>query len=516
MEEDSRLEEQKREQTFMEKMHDLGTNFLFNVSSWSFKSSAPFKKEDTVYMQGRNMNENKETYEKNYKEVLENFYNIIWITYRKNFPALLNMIDKANLKNQKMSEYISDTGWGCMVRVGQMAFAEGLRRHLVENKKLVVKKKEDLRVIIEGFLDDDQKCIDFAPYSIQKISKIALSDFNLLPGEWYTPIRICYILGLLHNERKAIKGTEDLKVAVFSSSRPIVFQDFLERMCKVDPQRGKHAQICPNQCRIIKQDQKSKVDHDHHKDIKLEKQNSNSEILVVSEETPKLRLVCPIHHELQYSMIVYIVCLIGLDTPQPEYLELAKKMMDFKYSLGLIGGKPKKALYFVGRIEDEFIYLDPHYVQEFSNEKNFQSSSQLETYFCKKFQTYPSKNIDSSFSLMYYLKDLEQLEEFYQFMMGLKRDYNEHFFMMMEDTEPSFCLGDGKESSNLISDKNLNILADNQNKKRQKEQMQQANQNFEEVDDIDENGNNIKNSKYDHKNKKDKVEDDGDDEYEVI
>lgn len=69
----------------------------------------------------------------------------MWITYRKNFPALLSDL---NLKNQKMSDYISDTGWGCMVRVGQMAFAEGLRRHLVEKKVLNDKKKENLRFIL--------------------------------------------------------------------------------------------------------------------------------------------------------------------------------------------------------------------------------------------------------------------------------------------------------------------------------------------------------------------------------
>ena len=50
-----------------------------------------------------------------------------------------------------------------------------------------------------------------------------------------------------------------------------------------------------------------------------------------------MRLVCPLHHELENSLIVYIVCLIGLDSPQSEYLALSLKMMDFKYSLGLIG-----------------------------------------------------------------------------------------------------------------------------------------------------------------------------------
>lgn len=37
---------------------------------------------------------------------------------------------------------------------------------------------------------------------------------------------------------------------------------------------------------------------------------------------------------------------------------------------GMIGGKPSKALYFVGADGEDLIYLDPHYVQSSSNRKN--------------------------------------------------------------------------------------------------------------------------------------------------
>jgi cysteine protease ATG4 len=44
-----------------------------------------------------------------------------WITYRSGFPALVN--------EENGASYVSDTGWGCMVRVGQMLFAEVIKHY---------------------------------------------------------------------------------------------------------------------------------------------------------------------------------------------------------------------------------------------------------------------------------------------------------------------------------------------------------------------------------------------------
>lgn len=98
------------------------------------------------------------------------YQSVIWISYRSNFPIILH----DELEELPRSDYISDTGWGCMIRVGQMAFAEGLRRHLKLKKGKKVTSRTHLLPEINAFLDDDEKSDDIAPYSIQKIAKLAL------------------------------------------------------------------------------------------------------------------------------------------------------------------------------------------------------------------------------------------------------------------------------------------------------------------------------------------------------
>jgi hypothetical protein len=78
-------------------------------------------------------------------------------------------------------------------------------------------------------------------------------------------------------------------------------------------------------------------------------------------------------------------------------------MMKFKQFKGVIGGKPGKALYFLGlHNQSHFIYLDPHYVQT----ANGDVSQIKDSYFCGSFRTCKAKNIDPSVGICYYLRDL--------------------------------------------------------------------------------------------------------------
>lgn len=71
-----------------------------------------------------------------------------------------------------------------MIRVGQMLFAQILRDYLQP------KNCEEYAEICEFF--NDFKCQ--MPFSIQRIARLGKKEFNLVPGQWYNPAQISYIL----------------------------------------------------------------------------------------------------------------------------------------------------------------------------------------------------------------------------------------------------------------------------------------------------------------------------------
>lgn len=101
---------------------------------------------------------------------------------------------------------------------------------------------------------------------------------------------------------------------------------------------------------------------------------------------------------------------------------------------GVIGGKPKKALYFIGKQRDHFIYLDPHYVQ--SAEKNI--GKHEETYFCDSFRKCKNTAIDSSIGICFYLRDIQSLNRFHSEISKMKAENYEDFFIFVADSTPSY------------------------------------------------------------------------------
>jgi len=109
-----------------------------------------------------------------FKSFLDAFANLLWFTYRKDFPVIEN------------TAYTSDAGWGCMLRTGQMVLGQALIAS-TGNKE---GKKESLIPQIVRWFSDTPKG---APYSIHTIAK-AGEKYGKNIGEWFGPSTIANVL----------------------------------------------------------------------------------------------------------------------------------------------------------------------------------------------------------------------------------------------------------------------------------------------------------------------------------
>ena len=109
----------------------------------------------------------------------EDFKTRIWLTYRKDFPSLLN-------KDGGTVGICSDSGWGCSIRATQMLLAQCLlTARLPREWRLGSAEKKELgefRKIVNLFLD-----LPEAPFSVHRLVAIGDELFGKRPSDWFGP-----------------------------------------------------------------------------------------------------------------------------------------------------------------------------------------------------------------------------------------------------------------------------------------------------------------------------------------
>lgn len=228
-------------------------------------------------------------------------------------------------------------------------------------------------------------------YSIQKIVRIGNAEFKLEPGSWLTPSHITYILEQLHNSNP-LRGYEGMKILAFNNNT-LFYEQVLNML---------GYSVCRCQ---------------------------------------KVVLKCSSCHakppDKSVAVLLLLLSRIGLDTPQPDYREVVMKMLELKQFVGMIGGKPKKALFFVGHEErQELIYLDPHYVQECVTRRNLEAM--LHTFSCDSYRTINYTNIDPSLGFGFLINNISDLEELHRSFSAIIAQHKEDFFMFSEIQTPGY------------------------------------------------------------------------------
>lgn len=359
---------------------------------WTVKSKTSFNKISPVTVLGHSYLLNSEDEVERFSLA---FVSRIWLTYRREFPQL------------EGSTWTTDCGWGCMLRSGQMLLAQGLLVHLMPRDWVWPDAQQLTDVDIEVFrprspvraggvpipsfgsprgsntpeksMSNDAaprcsqrkrpECVKDrqaepihrrlitwfgdqppAPFGVHQLVEIGKSS-GKKAGDWYGPSIVAHIL------RKAVAKTSAVhNLAVYVAQDCTVYKEDVVRLC----------------------------------DLSLNQTPPDS-----SNQTWK-------------SVIILVPVRLGGEALNPSYIECVKNILKLECCIGIIGGKPKHSLYFMGFQDEQLLYLDPHYCQPVVDIS--QTNFSLESFHCSSPKKMPFNRMDPSCTIGFYAKNKKDFE----------------------------------------------------------------------------------------------------------
>ncbi|XP_054282504.1 cysteine protease ATG4B-like [Macrosteles quadrilineatus] len=239
----------------------------------------------------------------------------------------------------------SDKGWGCMLRCGQMLIGQALLfLHLGRDWRWSPQCRDRAYLRILRMFEDRRT----APYSIHQIALMGASEGKSV-GEWFGPNTVAQVL------RKLSAYDEWSSVAFHVAMDNTVVINDVRQLCTSETQRS---------------------------DVRRRARSWKPLVLVVP-----LRL--------------------GITDINPVYVQAIKATFTFKQSLGVIGGKPNHALYFIGCVGNDVIFLDPHTTQSIGvvNGKEHQHEWKMDSsYHCNQASRLHILQMDPSVAVSFFCR----------------------------------------------------------------------------------------------------------------
>ncbi|KAM6326731.1 cysteine protease ATG4B isoform 3-T3 [Podargus strigoides] len=149
------------------------------------------------------------------EEILLDVTSRLWFTYRKNFPAIGG------------TGPTSDTGWGCMLRCGQMIFAQALVcRHLGRDWRWIKGKRQmdNYFNVLNAFIDKKDSY-----YSIHQIAQMGVGEGKSI-GQWYGPNTVAQVL-----KKLATFDTWSSLAVHIAMDNTVVMEEIREELIYLDP-----------------------------------------------------------------------------------------------------------------------------------------------------------------------------------------------------------------------------------------------------------------------------------------
>ena len=402
---------------------------IFNIFYGQKKISKTVFKEMNIF---------NECYKEQSIQLYQRLHNLIWFSYRTNFDAI--EINNSNI--------ITDAGWGCMIRTGQMLMAQAIQKlynvknledfcskyiflfldneidneYLCKNENDKVKNSFNSFVefgnefIIHGFEEIISKNPNLnqinPPFSLRTILTIP-SKVKKMPGEWYSNYDITEKFYQINRLYHPFNYLSDKEVELFNFSDAIIIEKIIKKCFEE----------CICNCVSDSFVKISSQIYESFHDFQVVSRKEYDNNCHCFDNTIKIR---DKNYKLTKMFIIFVSARHGLNQIDNSMKDKVLNFFNYKNNIGFIGGKTSKAYYFIGNCEDNLIFLDPHHVQNAISINDIFVGNGSPSYKPNDIFYININELSPSFTFGFAIKNLYEFEEFIN-NFGITIESNNHY-----------------------------------------------------------------------------------------
>lgn len=408
---------------------------------WSVKTKTTFNTTSPLILMGQSYVFNNEDEVERFRQT---FVSCVWLTYRREFPQL------------EGSSLTTDCGWGCMLRSGQMLLAKGLMQH---------------------FMPPDWRWADCHPLSDVDFEVLRPRSPSRPAGMSLPSFRSSLASPVVQRDpnsgddgaRRRPPASRDPKVEVHHRMVVSWFGDQptapfgVHQLVELGKESGKRAGDWYGP---------SVVAHMLRKAVAKTEECRNLAVYVAQDCTiykgDIMRLCEPSESSGSEwkSIIILVPVRLGGDSLNPSYIDCVKSILKLKCCIGIIGGKPKHSLFFIGFQDEQLLYLDPHYCQPVVDVT--QGNFSLESFHCNSPRKMNFNRMDPSCTIGFYAKTKKDFDNLCLVVSEALSSSKEKYpiFTFVEGEGPNFGLEGQSERAVDATSHILPLNRPSKNKKR--------------------------------------------------
>ncbi len=349
-----------------------------------------------------------------FDKFMKKFNKLIYFCYRKNMHPI----------NTRLNISITrDSGWGCMLRCGQMIMSKAIYKYLKAEKYTTEKA---ITETIKLFLDipyDTKNIPNFFTYIMKKnpyintqmaiLTPVGLhmncalgKIYNKYAGEWFSDVNICQNYRDLNNYLNIIPNLK-----IFSFISQLEMAEVMEECFSLIDNNNKENNTTIDMNQIITFNNKKYV--------------------------------------MKKSGLIFVSMRLGINKVGLEYYSSIINLFKCKECMGIIGGETNLAHYFIGyNDKGNLLYLDPHITRDAIFELNINNI--MNDYLTKNLLQISMSDMSTALSVGFLFRNKNEFEDLTKFLDNYcKNEYT--------------CFGYSKEKIVIDINQYENLLNDEDN-----------------------------------------------------